>query len=182
VVIDGGKGLRSAVKEVFGALGLVHRCRIHKRRNVMDHLPKSEQALVGRKLDRAWAEPDPDRALAALKALARSLQDAHPGAAASLREGMEETLTVTRLGLPPALHRTLYSTNCAESMISIARTVMGNVKRWRSGTMIERWTAAGMEVAARQFRRVKGYREIPVLLAALRAHSESVSEGDVRVA
>lgn len=182
VVIDGGKGLRAAVKEVFGALGLVARCRLHKRRNVMEHLPKAEQGLVGRKLDRAWAEPNAERALAALKALAKSLEDHHPGAAASLREGVEETLTVTRLGLPPALARTLYSTNCVESMISVGRTVTRNVKRWRSAKMIERWTAAGMDVAARQFRRVKGYREIPVLLAALAAHAERVKEGAVRVA
>ncbi len=182
LVIDGGKGLRAAAKEVFGELGLIHRCRIHKRRNVLDYLPKAEQALVGRKLEQAWRKGDPEEALGALEALALSLEDKHPDAAASLREGMEDTLTVTRLGLGPSLSRTLYSTNTIESMISVARTTMRNVKRWRSGTMIQRWTAAGLEVAQKQFRRVNGYRDIPILIAALRMHAEKVSEEGCRVA
>jgi putative transposase len=175
LVIDGGKGLRKAVREVFGSLGLVARCRLHKRRNVMDHLPPEQHAFVGRQLDKAWRMDDVLRAERALRSLADRLEAHHPGAAGSLREGLEETLTVSRLKLPPTLERTLYTTNPVESMISIARDVMRNVKRWRDGKMIERWTAAGVLVAERQFRRVKGYRDIPILLAALGAHAEKVS-------
>ena len=131
LVLDGGKGLKAAAKAVFGELGLVQRCRIHKRRNVLDYLPKAEQGFVGKRLDKAWREDDPTEALRALQALARSLDDKHPDAAASLREGMEETLTVTRLGLPPSLLRTLQSTNTVESAFPVARTTMRNVKRWR---------------------------------------------------
>ena len=186
LAIDGGKGLRKAVRGVFGSLGLVARCRVHKRRNVMDHLPPEQHAFVGHQLDKAWRMDDTQRAERTLRALAERLEAHHPGAASSLREGLEETLTVTGLGLPPTLSRTLYTTNPVESMISIARDVMRNVKRWRDGKMIARWTAAGMLVAERQFRRVKGYRDIPVLLAALAAHAEKVSgivsEGGDRVA
>lgn len=181
LVIDGGKGLRAAVKEVFGALGLIQRCRVHKRRNVMDRLPKEAQPVVGRKLDLAWAKQDPEQALAALKAVAAGLERDHPGAAGSLREGMEETITVSRLGVPPGLLRSLSSTNPIESAFSVARTTMRNVKRWRSGQMVMRWTA-GMEVAAGKFRRVKGYREMPILVAKLAAHAAQLSEGKGKVA
>lgn len=181
-VIDGGKGLRAAVREVFGSLGPVHRCRVHKRRNVLDHLPKETQPVVGRKLDAAWAKPDPALALAALKSVATWLEADHPGAAASLREGMEETLTLTRLGLPPALTRTLSSTNPIESAFSVAREVMGKVKRWRDGAMVVRWTAAGMEVAASKFRRVKGYRELPILIEKLSGIAEGSAEKCGKVA
>jgi transposase-like protein len=182
LVLDGGKGLKAAAKAVFGELGLIQRCRIHKRRNILDYLPKAEQPFVGKRLDKAWRNDDPDDALRALQALAKSLDDRHPDAAASLREGMEETLTVTRLGLPPSLLRTFQSTNTIESAFSIARTSMRNVKRWRDGKMIQRWTAAGMEVAQKQFRRVNGYRDIPVLVAALQAHVEKVSQEGRKVA
>lgn len=182
LVLDGGKGLKAAAKAVFGELGLIQRCRIHKRRNVLDYLPKAEEPFIGRKLDQAWRKDDPDDALRALQALARSLDDKHPDAAASLREGMEETLTVTRLGLPPSLLRTFQSTNTVESAISVARTTMRNVKRWRDGKMIQRWTAAGMEVAQRQFRRVNGYRDMRILIAALHAHAEKVSQEGRKVA
>lgn len=182
LVLDGGKGLKAAAKAVFGELGLVQRCRIHKRRNVLDYLPKAEQGFVGKKLDKAWREDNPAEALTVLQALARSLDDKHPDAAASLREGMEETLTVTRLGLPPSLLRTFQSTNTVESAFSVARTTMRNVKRWRDGKMIQRWTAAGMEVAQKQFRRVNGYSDIPILVAALRVHTEKVSQEGRKVA
>lgn len=173
-VIDGGKGLRAAVKQVFGDLGLIQRCRIHKRRNVTQHLPKDQQLKVGRKIDKAYAM-DPDKALLALKNLADKLEISHPGAAASLREGMEETLTVNQLGVPETLLPTLSNTNTIESSYSVARTVMRNVKRWSSGKMVERWTAAGMEVAAAKFRRVKGYRELPILVENLKAEVAKLS-------
>lgn len=174
-VIDGGKGLRAAIQACFGSRALVQRCRLHKRRNVLDHLPERERLLVGQKLDRAWAETDADRAEAALRALAKQLEAPHPGAAASLREGLEETLTVTRLGLPPSLQRTFKSTNPIESMISVGRRVTGNVKRWRDGQMVLRWTGAGMLEAERQFRRIVGYRDLHILKRALQGNEEVVA-------
>ena len=128
-----------------------------------------------RKLRAAWAEPDYGRALASLEALARQLETSHPGAAASLREGLEETLTLTRLGVTGPL-RAVASTNPVESMIEIVRTTQRNVKRWRSGEMALRWTAAGMLEAERQFRRVLGYRDLPKLLAAIERERQAGEE------
>jgi putative transposase len=167
VVIDGAKALGKAVRKVFGQAALIQRCTIHKRRNVTDHLPEVEQSRVDAKLARAFADPDPDAGLRAARELARALQARHPGAAASLREGLEEMFTVRRLGVSDRLARTLTSTNPVESMISIARTTMRNVKRWKDGEMVCRWTAAGMLNAERSFRRVKGCTDMPTLVAAL---------------
>jgi putative transposase len=167
VVIDGAKALRKAVRDVFGAGTLVQRCIRHKERNVEGHLPERERPWVRRKLRAAWAEPDHGRALASLEALAHQLETSHPGAAASLREGLAETLTLTRLGVTGPLKAVLASTNPVESMIEIVRATQRNVKRWRSGEMALRWTAAGMLEAERQFRRVVGYRDLPKLLAAI---------------
>ena len=167
VVIDGAKALRKAVRDVFGAATPVQRCIRHKERNVEGHLPERERPWVRRKLRSAWADPDHGRALASLEALARQLETSHPGAAASLREGLEETLTLTRLGVSGPLKAVLHSTNPVESMIEIVRTTQRNVKRWRSGEMALRWTAAGMLEAERQFRRVVGYRDLPKLVAAI---------------
>ena len=174
-VIDGGKGLRAAIVATFGEQALIQRCRVHKRRNVLDHLPQSERTFIGRKLDRAWAQPDAERAEAELRSLARHLETRHPGAAASLREGLAETLTVTRLGLTPSLLPTFKSTNPIESMISVGQRVTGNVKRWRDGQMALRWTAAGLLEAQRQFRRSNGYRDLHILKLALQAHREVVA-------
>ncbi len=175
-VIDGGKGIRAAIVAHFGRLALIQRCRAHKRRNVLEHLPEGERAFIGKKLDRAWAPVDARPAELELRALAKSLTAKHPGAAASLLEGLEETLTVTRLGLPPTLLKTFKSTNPIESMISVGRTVTRNVKRWRDGQMVLRWTAAGMLEAEKQFRRVRGYRELPVLKRALQQHEEVITQ------
>ena len=174
-VIDGGKAIRAAITATFGKHGIIQRCRAHKRRNVLDHLPQSERAFIGRKLDQAWKEPNAERAEAQLRALAKHLEVKHPGAAASLLEGLEETLTVTRLGLSPTLLRTFKSTNPVESMISIGRTVAGNVKRWRDGKMVLRWTAAGLLEAEKQFRRVNGYREMAILRRALDQHYQGLA-------
>src|SRR5712671_133057 len=174
-VIDGGKAIRAAITATFGKHGIIQRCRAHKRRNVLDHLPQSERAFIGRKLDQAWKEPNAERAEAQLRALAKHLDVKHPGAAASLLEGLEETLTVTRLGLSPTLLRTFKSTNPVESMISIGRTVAGNVKRWRDGKMVLRWTAAGLLEAEKQFRRVNGYREMAILRRALDQHYQGLA-------
>ncbi|MFH1329294.1 MAG: IS256 family transposase [Actinomycetota bacterium] len=166
-VVDGSKALTRGIPAVFGPKALIQRCRIHKERNVLDHLPDAEHSWVRRKLRAAWANPDPDAAQAELEALARALQRKHPGAAGSLREGLAETLTVTRLGISGSLLKTVFSTNPVESMIQIVREHSANVKRWRDGEMVLRWAAAGMEAARSQFRRIKGYRQLPQLAAAL---------------
>jgi transposase-like protein len=173
-VIDGGKAIRAAVLSTFGTYAVIHRCREHKRRNVLEHLPQAERMFVSRKLNKAWSEPDARRAEAQLRALAKQLETKHPGAAASLLEGLEETLTVTRLGLSGSLLDTFKSTNPIESMISIARDVTGNVKRWKNGKMVVRWMAAGLLDAEKRFRRVKGYRDMPMLRVALRRHHQGV--------
>jgi len=171
VVIDGAKALSSAVKAVFGANAAIQRCTVHKRRNVADHLPEAERDFIDTKLGRIFANPDPVAGLRDAKALATALALKHPGAAASLREGLEDMFTVTRLGITGALARTLTTSNPIESMISIARTTNRNVTRWRDGQMVLRWTAAGMLNAQRSFRRVKGYKQMPQLVAALHRHA-----------
>jgi putative transposase len=175
VVLDGAKALAKAVRKVFGPHALVQRCTIHKRRNVTDHLPETERAGVDARLARAFTHPDPQAGLRSARELARTLQARHPGAAASLTEGLEEMFTVRRLGISQRLTRTLTSTNPVESMISIARTTTRNVKRWKDGEMVRRWTAAGMLNAERSFRRVKGCKDMPTLVAALARHAEEVT-------
>jgi putative transposase len=130
---------------------------------VLDHLPERDRPPVKLRLRRAWAQDDHERALSELRLLASEL----PGAAASLREGMAETLTVTRLGVKGSLKRTLQSTSPCESMIEIVRRTSGNVKRWQSGDMCLRWTAAGMLEAERQFRKIIGYRDLARLAVAI---------------
>jgi putative transposase len=166
-VIDGGKALAAAVRGTFGAKARLQRCRRHKERNVLDHLPEAERPVVQRRLRAAWASPDAEQAQYELETLARGLARQRPGAAASLREGLAETLTVNRLGVGGKLLQTLESTNPVESMIEIVRDHAGRVKRWSSGEMALRWAAAGMLAAEAQFRRVKGYQELPALAAAL---------------
>jgi putative transposase len=166
-VLDGGKALAAAVRNVFGGKALVQRCRRHKERNVLDHLPEAERLLIQRRLRAAWATQDAEQAQQELETLARGLARKRPGAAASLREGLAETLTVNRLGVGSKLIKTVESTNPVESMIEIVRDHAGRVKRWSSGEMALRWTAAGMLAAEAQFRRVKGYQELPALAAAL---------------
>ena len=146
---------------------VIQRCQLHKVRNVKDHLPQRLRSSVGRKMTDAYHADSALEAEAALLALAKELDRTHPGAAASLREGLDETLTVLRLGVPPTLARTLRSTNCIESMISVCREHAGNVKRWRDGQMALRWCAAGMVEAGKQFRRVNGHLHLPALRAAL---------------
>jgi transposase-like protein len=154
----------------YGALAVIQRCRIHKERNILDHLPEAERPLVQRKLRAAWAKPDASEAKSDLESLARSLAKQRPGAAASLREGLDQTLTVTRLGVSGSLLKTVASTNPVESMIEIVRDHSRRVKRWSSGEMALRWAAAGMLTAQTQFRRVKGYRQLPALARALEQH------------
>ncbi len=166
-VIDGAKALAKAIRAMFGGKALIQRCRRHKERNICDHLPEAERPLVQRRLRAAWATPDADTAVRELESIARSLARQRPGAAASLREGLEQTVTVNRLGVAGSLLKTVESTNPVESMIEIVRDHSRRVKNWQHGEMALRWTAAGMLAAQEQFRRVKGYRELPQLLAAL---------------
>ncbi len=175
VVIDGAKALAAGVRKVFGAQALVQRCTLHKRRNVASYLPKEAASRIDRRLAGCFNHPDPDKGLARARAIASELERDHPDAAASLREGLEDMFTVRRLGVSGRLGRTLTNTNCIESMISVARTVMGGVKRWRDGSMKKRWVAAGMVEAERSFRRVKGCKEMAILVAALRRHTGSVT-------
>jgi transposase-like protein len=178
VVIDGAKALSAAVTSVFGATAAIQRCTVHKRRNVKDHLPEPEREWVDLKLVRALSNPDAAAGLRDAKALATTLERKHPGAAASLREGLPELFTVARLGITGTLAATLTSSNPIESMISIARTTNRNVSRWRDGQMVLRWTAAGMVNAQRSFRRVKGYKQMPQLIAALRRHAHPPTARD----
>jgi transposase-like protein len=167
VVIDGGKALRKAVRDVLGVHTPVQRCVRHKERNVLAHLPERDRPLVRRRLRQAWALDDHDRALEQLRALADELARTHPGAAASLREGMEETLTITRLDVRGRLKRTLASTNPCESMIETVRRISRNVKHWSSGDMCLRWTAAGMLQAEQQFRKIIGHTDLAKLALAV---------------
>ena len=178
VVIDGAKALAAAVNTVFDH-PIIQRCQLHKIRNVEDHLPDHLASTVATKMRAAYHDPDPLNAEATLQALARDLHKSHPGAAGSLREGLADTLTIGRLGVPPTLARTLRSTNAIESMIEICRDHSTNVKRWRDGQMALRWCAAGMNEAARQFRRVNGFMHLPALRAALEAHvAKTVTPSD----
>ena len=165
-VIDGAKALRKAIRNVFGRAP-VQRCLRHKERNVTEHLPERERPAVKQRLRRAWALDDHARAFDQLRRLAGELDRSYPGAAGSLREGMEETLTLTRLGVGGNLKRTLESTNPCESMLEIVRRTQRNVKRWSSGEMALRWTAAGMLEAERQFRKIIGYRDLATLVIAI---------------
>jgi len=170
VGIDGSKALRKAVLDVLDR-PVIQRCQLHKVRNVKDHLPQRLRSSVGRRMTDAYHAGSALEAEAALLALAKELDRTHPGAAASLREGLDETLTVLRLGVPPTLARTLRSTNAIESMISACREHAGNVKRWRDGQMALRWCAAGMVEAGKQFRRVNGHLHLPTLRTALERHT-----------
>jgi putative transposase len=165
-VLDGSKALRKAVRSVFGEVP-VQRCLWHKERNVLRHLPERDRPQVKARLRRAWRETDYPRALQQLQTLAGELERTHPGAAGSLREGMEETLTVIRLKITGKLRRTLESTNACESMIDTVRRTQRNVKHWSSGEMGLRWTAAGMLEAEQQFRKVIGYTQLPQLAIAI---------------
>jgi putative transposase len=167
-VLDGSKALRRAVQDVFDH-PVIARCQLHKIRNVRDRLPENLRTVVERRIRQAYHADSALTAQAQLEALAGELDKTQPGAAASLREGLPETLTVLRLGVPPTLARTLRSTNAIESMIEICREHAKNVKNWRDGQMALRWAAAGMHEAGKQFRRVNGHLHLPALRAALEA-------------
>lgn len=167
LVLDGAKALHAAVKRVWGQNALIQRCQVHKKRNVQEHLPQKHWQELARQLHAAYQETDYDQALKCLKTTARWLERLNPDAAASLREGMEETLTVVRLRVPELLRRTLATTNPIESAFSVAENVTARVKRWRDGDMRQRWCTAGLIRAESKFRRVKGHRYMPQFLKAL---------------
>ena len=167
VVIDGAKALRKAVDAVFGETVAVQRCTVHKKRNVLDHLPKGDRTRIGRRMSQAYGLTDFGTARRELQNLAKELYAVNPSAARSLEEGLEETLTVQRLGLPEPLRVTLRSTNTIESSNSGVRDRSHNVKRWQGGDHVERWTAAGLLETEKSFRRIKGYRDLSVLQVAL---------------
>ncbi|HEX7463104.1 MAG TPA: IS256 family transposase [Dermatophilaceae bacterium] len=177
--IDGAKALRAAVVKVFDH-PVIGRCQLHKIRNVADKLPDHLAATVTKRMRAAYQAESAILAEAQLEALAKELERTHPGAAGSLREGLSETLTVPRLGVPPTLARTLRSTNSIESMISICRDHSTNVKNWQNGNMALRWCAAGMIEAGKQFRRVNGHLHLPALRIALDKHIAAQTVGTVR--
>lgn len=175
VVIDGSKALAKAVRATFGNQAEIQRCQVHKERNVLEQLPPEHQGRVRQRLRAAWNLHGHAEAEAALAKVVVELEAFSPAAANSLREGLEETLTVHRLCVPELLRRTLRSTNPIESCFSATRNRCRNVKRWRSLEMVQRWVGTMfLEVEAR-FRRVRGHRQMPLLLAVLRPRSTSAS-------
>ena len=168
VIVDGAKALETAVTQTFGRAAVVQRCQVHKGRNILEHLPEAQRPWVKAILTRAYTNATVKTAKRLLQDLARRLDTDHPSAAASVREGLDETLTVLGLGLSERLQRSLATTNAIESLLSRTRHVQRHVKRWRGGTMVLRWVAAGVLEAAKGFRRVKGCQDMPALVAALR--------------
>jgi transposase-like protein len=175
-VLDGGKALHKAVRKQAGEQGAIQRCQVHKRRNVLDHLSEEHKPAVANRLNAAYALEDYTAAKQALDQLHRELMELNPSAARSLEEGMEETLTVHRLQIPPQLRKSLASTNVIESAFSIVERVCSNVKRWHGGDQRERWVGSGLLVAEKQFRRIQGYKQIPFLLRSLEALFSSKPE------
>lgn len=175
-VIDGGKGLRAAISAVFGDKAVVQRCQQHKRRNIVEHLPVARQKTVERMLVDAYRSESLKTARKRLQQLLSWLErNGEEDAAASLKEGMEETLTVCKLDLPTALRRFFSTTNAIENVMGTIRRVARNVKRWRHGAMAKRWTALGLAHAQTRFKRIKGHRQLPVLVDALkRRHATDV--------
>jgi transposase-like protein len=174
-IIDGSKALSRAIRRSFGRHTAIQRCQIHKARNIMERLPKPLHASVRRALRQAWELNDAAKAERLIRNLAQRLEREAPGVSGSLLEGLDEILTVTRLGLPAELRRSLACTNIIENMMGTVRRISRNVKRWSSASMALRWTAAAMLEARKGFRRLKAYKQLPMLRAALIARSEHTS-------
>lgn len=181
-VIDGGKALRKAIVQTFGGRALVQRCQEHKRRNVLEHLPTEMHASVKRALRDAWSADDAELAKRQLHRLATSLQAHHPGAAASLREGLEETLTAQGLGITGALYRTLRSTNPIENLNGLTVHYTRNVKRWKDGQMVLRWVASALLDAAARMRKLRGCGQMKSLITALDKKAAEIDERSMRKA
>jgi transposase-like protein len=170
-VIDGAKALTKAIKDTFGEKAEIQRCQVHKKRNVLSHLPQSEQGYVGLAISKAYLEFDHDEAKRQLELIADNLDGRYPSAAASMREGLEETLTVNRLNVPGLLRESLKSTNMMESANSTASGIVRRITKWRDGEMLLKHMAAAFIEAERGFRRVKGYRQISSLIVALKRNA-----------
>jgi transposase-like protein len=179
-VIDGGKALRKAIQQTFGTTALIQRCQEYKRRNVLEHLPEAMQASVKRALKEAWSATDGDLGRRQLQRLATSLQAKHPGAAASLREGLQETLTVQELGITGALYRTLRTTNPIENLNGSVTRYCRNVKRWGDGQMVLRWVASALSDAAHRMRKLRGCSQMRSLLKALDARRPEAETATLR--
>ncbi len=176
IVLDGAKALHKACRDVFGDRAFIQRCQEHKKRNVADHLPESMRPGVRRAMNQAYECRDAKSAKRQLEALAARLESEHPGAAASLREGLDDTLTVIELNLPERLQLSLRTTNPIDNLIGSVRKVSRRVKRWRGGRMMLRWCGAAVLDAEQRFRRIRAYREMPKLIAALRARDAELDE------
>jgi putative transposase len=176
-IIDGAKALSKAIRRTFGRAAAIQRCQVHKARNIMERLPKSLHASVRRVLRQAWELDDAAKAEKLLRNLAQRLERDWSGVAGSILEGIDEILTVTRLGLPKQLRRSLACTNMIENVMGTVRRVCRNVKRWRSASMAMRWTVAAMQEAAKGFRRLKAHKQLPALRAALEANQNNSSHG-----
>jgi putative transposase len=186
-IVDGSKAVIKAIRRIFGRHTPIQRCQVHKARNIIERLPKHLHASVRAALRQAWELDDAEKAERLIRNLARRLEQVAPGVAASILEGLDEMLTVIRLGLPLSLRRSLACTNIIENMMGTIRRVCRNVKRWRDASMALRWTAAAMQEATKGFRRLKARRQLPLLRAALDAHhakhpGETVLEPDVLAA
>ncbi len=182
-VVDGSKALHAAIRKVFGPLGILQRCQVHKRRNILEHLPEHRHARVDRILREAWESADADLAKRRLENLASSLATEHPSAAASIREGLEQTLTLQQLGIEGNLFRTLRSTNTIENLNGSIATYTRNVKRWQGGSMILRWASAAVLDASKRFRRIRGYKDLDRLTRGLeQIEQEQKSATDQQVA
>jgi transposase-like protein len=178
-VIDGSKALAASIRKAFGKRALIQRCQVHKRRNVEDHLPESMKKQVGRTMSAAYRCGNFERAKRMLNALARQLERKHPSAAASLREGLDETLTVMRFELPTGLQRVLSTTNAIEFVNSRIRKTTHNVTKWNGGTMVLRWVAVALVEVSKTFRKLSGYKAMPKLVDALRAHEATIDPKSV---
>ena len=166
-VVDGGKGMLKAIRRTFGRWALIQRCQIHKIRNILEHLPEERRPWVRAQLRKAWTASSTSKARLRLHNLADALDEIYPSAAASIREGLEETLTLLDLGVVDALHRSLRSTNPIENLQGAIKRTACRVKRWRGGTMALRWTVAALIEAEKHFHRIKGFRDLPALVASL---------------
>jgi putative transposase len=174
VILDGSKALHKAVTQTFGSAALIQRCQVHKLRNILEHLPDGQRPWVRAIVARAYKQVDVAIARRLLQDLARRLEDRYPSAAASVREGLDETLTILTLGLSDRLRQSVATTNAIESLISRTRHVKRNVKRWRGGHMVLRWTVAAILEAVKGFRRLKGHKDMPKLVAGLRARDQQL--------
>ena len=175
VVLDGAKALYKGVREVFGERALIQRCRVHKLRNVLDHLPLEKRTQATWRLRGAWAKATPEEALKELRACVKWLDTISPSAARSLEEGLDETLTVTRLGLHESLVKTFSSTNLIESCFARTQSWTSRVKRWRNGKMVLRWGAAALLFAEKGFRRVRGHDHMHQLVATLNQNESTLA-------